>query len=346
MPNKPTLFYRSVDDYLGPREQRFFGSGYRRVDCYIGDISVAPENASGTHVQGVASIVYPYDWSTKRDQIDLCPHFSSIDALVISAQLSEICLTHAYGFDDNMRRDMRLRKVTLRAGSTPQQDLKNIPLAANLQMAKPLVDDGERCVSTIDCRLGLMSVRCEVEHHMVPLANIPGAYHSIEDMLGPPASRYYGEGFKARKQRIEDVRVDMEILQTDACVYLESMHSVDGGTRGIRGINGNYQPSISMIDCLVVIGQMLQIMMYELDAVQRQNSNTLWMRHTVLEEVVPPRKGTGTQDILSVDAQVTTRSKKLLSLRGSVWRILDIVGYCGGVTIQLSVVHELPSLAQ
>lgn len=343
MPNEPTLFYRSVDDCLGPREQRFFGSGYRRVDCCIGDISVAPGNASGTHVQGVASIVYPYDWSTKRDQIDLRPHFSSIDALVISAQLSEICLTHAYGFDDNMRRDMRLRKVTLRAGSTPQQDLKNIPLVADLQMAKPLVDDGERCVSTIDCRLGLMSARCEVEHHMVPLTNIPGAYHSIEDILGPPASRYYGEGFKARKQRIEDIRVDMEILQADARVYLKSMQSIDGET---RGINSNYQPSISMIDCLVVIGQMLQIMVYELDAVQRQNSNTLWMRHTVLEEVVPPCKGTGTQDILSVDAQVTTRSKKLLPLKGSVWRTLDIAGYCGGVTIQLSVVHELPSLDQ
>lgn len=343
MSTNTTLFYNSIEDYLGSGEQRFFGKGYRRSDHRIRDITVTSEDESNACVQGTATVAYPHDWSTKGDQVDLRPHLSSIDTLVIGAQLSEMYLAHAYGFDGNMRKDMRLRKVTLRAGSTPQEDLIDIALVAKLRSTKPVVNAEGRCVSTIDCQLGQMRARCEIEHQIAQPVNTTGTYRSVEDILGSPIARYYGEGFKARKQKIEDVRVDMETLQADAHVHIEAIPGIDSGT---EGINSRYQPSVSMIDCFVVILQMAQVMMYELDAIRRQNSNTLWMIQTVLEEVVPPHIETGTQDVLSVHAQSSIRSKHLLSLRGSAWRNLDIVGHCGGITMKTSIAHALPEPAQ
>lgn len=337
------LLYRSIEDYLGSGEQRFFGKGYRRSEHRIRDISVMPGDNPNTDVQATASIAYPHDWSTKGDQIDLLPHLSSIDTLVIGAQLSEMYLAHVYDFDENMRRDMRLRKVTLRAGATPQENLVDISLVAKLCTTKPLANDEDRCISIIDCRLGLMRARCEIEHHNAQYVGTPRVYPSIEDILGSPMSRYYGEGFKARKQRIEDVRVNMDTLQSDARVHIESINGINSG---VEGINGRYHPSVSMIDCFVVILQMTQIMMYELDAVKRQESNTLWMIQTVLEDVVTPRVEASTQDALSVDAQSAIRSKHLIPLRGSVWRNLDIIGHCGGITMQSSLAHALPRSAQ
>lgn len=342
MSTNTTLLYRSIEDYLGSGEQRFFGSGYRRAEYQISNISITPGDASRANVEGVASVIYPRDWSTKGDQTDLRPHLSSIDTLVIGAQLSEMYLTHAYGLDENMRRAMRLRKVTLRAGSTPEEHLSAISLVANLRTTKPLAGSEDKSVSTVDCQLGQMRARCEIEHPIAQHITVPGAYRSIEDLLGSPMSRYYGEGFKARKQRIEDIHVDMETLQSDACVHVEA---IPGMAYGMEGINGNFQPSVSMVDCFVVILQLTQIMMYELDAIRRENSNTLWMIQTVLEEAILPQVQTETQEILPVHAQSTIRSKHLLPLRGSIWRNLDIVGHCSGITIQSTLAHALSSPA-
>ncbi len=339
MSSNTTLLYRSIEDYLGSGEQRFFGKGYRRADYRIGDLSVTAGGELDAGVRGKVSVAYPSDWSTKGDQIDLRPHLSSIDTLVIGAQLSELYLAHVYDFDESMRRDMRLRKVTLRAGSAPQEDLVDISLGAKLRTTRVLEGDGDRCVSTMDCQLGLMRARCEIEHRVAQGSDTPGEYRLVEDRLGSPVSRYYGEGFKARKQRIEDVRIDMEALQADARVHIESIAGLESG---VEGINGRYQPSVSMVDCFVVILQMTQVMMYELDAVRRQDSNTLWMIQTVLEEVGPP----SAEETLSVDARSAIRSKHLLPLRGSVWRNLDLVGHCGGISMRSSLAHALPDTAQ
>lgn len=344
MSTNATLFYRSIEDYLGPGEQRFLSSGYRRANYRIGDIAVTPGDESDADVQGIASVVYPpRGWSTKGDQTDLRPHLSTVDTLVIGTQLSEIYLVHTYGFDENIRRNMRLCKVTLKAGSTPQENLIDIPLAAKLRTTKPLPDNENRCISIIDCHVGFMRARCEIEHHVAPPVNLAGRYHSVEDILGPAMSRYYGEGFKTRKQRIEDVQVDMETLQSEAQVHIESIQGISSGT---EGIHGRYQPSVSMIDCLVVIGQMAQVMMYELDAVRRQDSNTLWVRQAVLEEVVLPPAGVGTLEVLSVGAWSAIRSRDLLHLGDSVWRTLGIVGHCGGIATQISFAHALPAPIQ
>src|SRR5579859_3657844 len=345
MSTNAILLYKSIEDYLGSGEQRFFGKGYRRAEYRFGDISVTLGDEGNLDVQAKLSVVYPHDWSVKADQIDLRPHLSSIDTLVIGAQLSEIYLAHAYGFDKDARRNMRLRKVILRAGSTPEENLIDIPLVAKLRTTKPLAGDGDRCISTIDCQAGLMRARCEIEHQIAPRVNTTGVYRTVEEILGSPTSRYYGEGFKARKQRIEDVQVDMEMLRSDARVHVEAIQE-EGMHSGTEGMNGQYQPSVSMIDCFVVLLQMTQVMMYELDAVRRQDSNTLWMIQTVLEEVVLPDVAADAQGLLSVDAQSTIRGKHLLPLHGSVWRNLDIVGHCGGITMQSSIAHALPSSVQ
>ncbi|WP_207400869.1 AvrD family protein [Actinomadura roseirufa] len=318
----------SVDDYLGPGETRFFSHGYRRVRYDVRDLAVSPGGVTGT-----ASLAYPGDWS-KKGSGDLRPHLSTVDSLVLAVQLAEAHLAHAGGLDAGARRAARLRRVALRAGTSPQEDLDAVPL-------KAAYCGSAGGVSVFECSSGVMRARCEIEHHAgggAAGAAPNGAGHpaagrrSFDDLLGPGIRRFYGEGFKDRGHRIEDVRVDMGGPRADGTVVVERSKAPE------EGIDGAYQPSFSLIDAFVVNLQLAQILMYEMDGVSRADSNTLWMLRAVLDAGPARRPFDGP---LAARTEITGRH--LLPLRGATWRNADIAGTCGGVSLRCSFAHELPA---
>jgi hypothetical protein len=329
------LRYSSIDDYLGPAEARFFGQGYRRAEYQVGDIVARPVRDARPGIHATVTVGYPRDWSRKSANVDLRPHLSTVDMLVLGVQFSEMHLTHAYGLDAVMRQTAWLRRVTLRAGSKPQEDLVGLPGTAILRATKAAPDTPNSFISVYDCQVGEMQARCEIEHQVAERATDERSYASIQDILGPAASRYYGEGFKLRQQHIEDVRADMTALRSSATVQIAS---AEESHTAAAGIEGKYQPSLSMIDCFVTNLQLAQLLMYEMDSVERHNSNTLWMLRTVLDARQPHRPCTA-----PLEAHTSISGKHLLPLRGGRWRNVDIGGHCGDVSLRASFAHELPT---
>jgi hypothetical protein len=329
------LLYRSIDDYLGPAETRFFGQGYRRAEYQVDNITATPVDDTNPGIRATATVNYPRDWSMKGSNIDLRPHLSTVDMLVLGVQFSEMHLTHAYGLDEIMRRTAWLRRVTLRAGSKPQEDLVRLAGSAKLRETKSVSDAPNSFISVYDCQVGEMQARCEIEHQIANRAIGAKSFESVDDILGPAESRYYGGGFKLRHQHIKDVRLDMATLQSSATVKIESTEKDHTATAGIEG---KYQPSLSVIDCFVTNLQLAQALMYEMDSVERHNSNTLWMLRTVLNAKQPDRPYTAPQE-----AHTSISGKHLLPLRGRTWRNVDILGNCGDVNLRASFAHELPT---
>jgi len=325
------LAFESIDDYLGPADGRFFGSGYRRAEYHVSDVVVTPLGAEGAGTRSAISIRYPADWSKKKHGVDLRPHLSTVDMLVLGVQLSEAHLTHAHGLDGAGRRDCWLRKVTLRAGTAPQEDLVGLEGTARLREMTPAA--GGDYVATYDCVIGAMRARCEIQHPVGRLAPGAAAFGSIDDVLGDAATRYYGTGFTTQPHRISDVGVDLENLRASGSVWIEPTGAVP-----TEGIDGARQPLVSVVDCFVTNLQLAQILMYELDSIRRQDSNTLWMLKTVLETASPYRPCS-----LPLVSSVAITGKHLVPLRGAVWRNVDLHGECAGVTLRSSFVHELPA---
>ncbi|MFE9426389.1 AvrD family protein [Kitasatospora sp. NPDC006697] len=323
------LRFDSIDDYLGPGEGRFFGGGYRRAEYAFDGVTVDPQAGSLASL----SIGYPADWSRKSAGVDLRPHLSTVDMLVLGLQLSEAHLVQARGLAGRARRAAWLRKVTLRAGNVPQEDLTGLPATA-----KPLEvreADG-RQVSVYDAAVGAMTARYEIDHAPLGAAAAgPARFATLDEVLGPAGTRYYGDGFKRQRHEIRDVRVDLAQLRSGATVRIAT---TDGGAPPADGIDGAHQPLLSVIDCFVVNLQLAQIMMYEMDAVRRQDSNTLWMVRTVLDAAEPERPWTGRD--LATTAEIA--EKTLVPLRGKVWRQVRIRAACGGVTLATTFAHELP----
>lgn len=329
-PTSARTVVASVDDHLGPAEQRFFGRGFRRVGYDIGELRLT-RGADGT-VRAASSVgvSYPADWSKKAAGTDLLPHFSTVDGLVVAAQLAEACLA---GLVPDLR-DGWLRKVRITAGTSPQEDLARLPAEATLRRTDSLTGEPGRAVSLVDCTVGTMRMRCEVVHAL-PTGTVrdAGTYAGLDALLGPAADRYFGTGFTTRRQFIREVAVDHRALSADAALTV--VHE-DGAVVPTAGLEGAHQPSVSMIDAFVTALQLAQIMLYDLDGMRRQDSNTLWMRQTTLTASRPDRP--------TAAVPVTARLDEpgLLRMGGGTWRTLDVVAELAGLRVRSAVAHQLP----
>jgi hypothetical protein len=325
--------FESIDDCLGPGEKRFFGEGFKRVAHQITDVSVIRQDEGTGYVQASASLRYPVDWSRKSADVELRPHLSTIDALLLGVQLGEIYLTHAYGLDGVARQKMWLRRLAMRAGTTPQEDLAEFRIRADHSETRTVPDTLCGHVSSFACLIGTVRIRFDIEHGMGPVSSRDGFYPAAEDILGPGSHRYYGEGYKLRKQIIKALELDLENQR------LEALVKISGETENLpgHGLAAHYHPTLSMIDCLAAMSQTAQVLLYELDGVKRSSTNTLWMRKVVMESRTPYQP---LFNPFMVSAAVT--SSRLLNLAGGSWRVADMAGHFQGVQVEASLAHELP----
>ncbi len=334
------LMFNNIDEYLGKAEQRFFGAGFRRATYSFGEVELSPIEPADVDVKLSITVQYPKDWSKKKDNVDLRPHLSTVDTLVIGAQIAELQMINAFVLDELQRSMMWIRRIAIIAGKKPQEDLIDIPTIGRLIETRQATDIPDAFISLVECKVGMMQANYEIVHYSEERRTQKSAKVSLDLMLGFGKSRYYGDGFKFRQQRVEKAVFDMESLSAVAEVRIEQIknHSLS------KGIESYYPIAMTMVDAFVVQLQMAQILLYELDHVKRCDSNTLWMIRTVLETSTPYRIDTNTEHKNSYKAEVNLVGKRMLKMRNAQWRNIDISGSLGGINMLASFAHEMPAM--
>ncbi|KUN95405.1 AvrD family protein [Streptomyces caeruleatus] len=330
----PERVRRTVDDYLGPGEKRFFGAGYKRADQILGDIAldVGPDG-DGT-LRARASVRYPQDWS-RKGQRNQAPHLSSIDVLLLAGEVADLYLAHALGLDIGRRSEMRLRRVRMKAGTSPVEEaLDGFDVRAAITML-PAEQDAEQRVSVVDCQVGALRARCEIEHPAGTVRPGTGRYDSPDDLLGPAGLRPFRAAHKCKSQLIDDLRVDLAEQRAQAMVSSRTA-APDG--LPVQGIESYSHQGTSIVDVFVSAIQLGQILLYELDGVPRSESNTLWMRQATLHTGDTRRPVTSPAPL-----SVRLSEPRLLTTReGDTWRSVEIVGELQHMSVTCSAAHRLP----
>jgi hypothetical protein len=313
----------SVDDYLGPGETRFFGSGYKRAQQSLTQLRIDTGATGAGTVRGRAAVRYPADWS-RKGSANQPPHLSSVDVLLIAGEVAELYLTHALRLDEQQRSRMRLRRVRIKAGSSPvEQELAGFGVSAELAPAE--------FGSVIDCRVGSLRAWCDIEHPDGARRTEPGSYAGTDELLGPAARRPFGAAHQNKNQLITDLDVDVSAGR--AAVLLD----VSGGDGSVTGLESGHHRTVSIIDAFVVAIQLGQILLYGLDTLSRAESNTLWMRQTLLEIGAPEHPVPG-----PVPLSAHLDQPELLTSRdGRIWRTADIVASCDHLSVRCSITHLL-----
>ncbi|MET7683660.1 AvrD family protein [Streptomyces sp. NPDC005423] len=330
----PKIFHRSVDDALGPRNKRFFGDGYKRAEHNLRDITVTEGPGQSPRIDASARVRYPSDWSRKGDK-DQRPHLSTVDVLVIGAQLCEVLLVDAVGLTAQELSKAVLSRARIKAGTTPvEDDLECFAASARLVSTSPTPGEPGRFVSTMDCRVGTLRMTCTVRHgRAARTPSLPVRHASGHRAFGDPHIRLFGTGFTTRQQFIENVELDSASNRATAAVRINEAVQAPAA-----GLEAGLRDCASPIDAFVIGLQLGQILLYALDKVPRSHSNTLWMRETVLD-LNPARAALPALEGATARLE---RSRQLTNSRGEVWRSADIVGEFHGIRLRCSVAHRLP----
>lgn len=298
----------SIDDFLGPTEGRFFGSGFKRVSYDWRD-----ELLDETRACSVVGLGYPADWSRKLARRALKPHLSTIDAIVIAAALCERILA-SRGLNLSQ---LWFRQLAIKAGSQPAEDLGAV--RAELRAT----NSSERDTLRFNGEIGPMSVRLALNGHDLTSSG-------CNDKAYDPHASHYGVAFKNRSQHIQALCLEgVDRASAQLNVREAQLNRPNGIESG--------RDSPSLIDLFVTHLQIAQVLLYRLDRIQRSESSTLWMRNTSFDAVSPAERVSESSPIHTMLSDL-----QLLPSDDGSWRTTTIVGTSPGVTLRCAVAHLLP----
>jgi hypothetical protein len=323
-----------VSDYLGAPERRFFGEGYKRARHTLTDVlmTAAEDTAqAGPQISARARVSYPDDWS-RKGEVDQKAHLSTVDVLLLAAQLAEALLVDHLGLSAGQMRSVWLADVRIQAGRTPLEDgLEDFPVHARIVEARQSAT-AERAQTVVAATVGPLRARLVADHPDLP-RTCPAARRELTDW---PAEGVYGDAYRLSAQRIAEVVVHPDTVSATAAVHLADLPAA------LTGLEGATQPAVGLVDAFVVALQIGQVLLYELDGIDRADSDTLWMRSTHISATTPHRPRTaGGEEPLPL--RVELRDAATAQLRGDLWRRADIASHLADITVICSVAHRLPN---
>jgi hypothetical protein len=187
-------------------------------------------------------------------------------------------------------------------------------------------------ITTVDCGVGPIKVRCEIEHEPGSANDGDAVYADLDEVLGCSGTRYYGDRHRLARRDIEDVCLHLP----DAAAA--AMISVSEPSPAECGLEADYRPSLSGIDGIVIAGQMAQALLYGLDGLKRSSTRTLWMRRVAF------RSRTPYQPVADpFPAQLAATKNQLIDRGGNRWRAVELKTQMLGMSGEFSIAHSLPN---
>jgi hypothetical protein len=267
------------EQILGPAARRYFGDGYRRTLYSIHDFQVEESRA-----HAVAHVEYPASWSTKTNATRLVPHLSTIDAAILATRMTQVLLERTPGLNAEQIGRAWIRSLSIRSGRSPVEALVTVPIEA--RVVASYAEDGV-LVTEFDQWIGGMIVAVSVVHERGE--NHPGERVTNTWPVGPMTDLF----------RRTEHRTSIEHLDIESGVLVCRHHLIPQPTAA-EGLESAYWPAPTLVDCLVLAGQMAQVLIYESDEVDRDATSTLWMRRASFTATSPAERTKSTTAKMAV----------------------------------------------
>jgi len=253
----------SLENLLGPSQGRYFAAGYRGVEHTVAP--VIRNLGTGGPLTTTATARYPADWSTDGSGRSRTPHLTSVDAVILAV----LTVEPALGTDAAGR---WVRDVELHAGTEPWWDLDAIPVSIHTEPTA----GGTRLRGRVgNIRTVVQLCDGEPDPAAAPAGSPPDDAPSV-----------YGEAFR-RTAGTTHVRPVDRSTQSVQAVHRFAVEDDPDPSAG-SGIESAYRPALTVVDYLVTMGQLTQVLVYELAGTARAAVGNLWMRSLRILDVPRP----------------------------------------------------------
>ncbi|MFC3932256.1 AvrD family protein [Streptococcus dentapri] len=298
-----------VDTLLGDHRMRYFGDGHKRTDYSI----IFKENVH----QFYGAISQSGLWSNKSDKI-IQPHLSTLDGVILASLLAEKYLEEEKESPENFF----LSKFMIKSGMKPIENLNQVPVA--LRKKDLNKNKAEFDISVLDMKIKLEFQRFTVFSKTIEKEKID-------------KKEYLPNHLKDIHHKIYDISF-LETLDTaDRCSIFCKANKVINKNYEYKGISSNFSKSYSLLELLIIFSQMAEMLAYHADDIDRECSETLWMKNVSAEISEPIPNGE-----LGLLAKIT--KNKLLDMKGKRWKIFEMSGTDTQSRIKISgkIAHQLP----
>lgn len=318
-----------IDEVLGPAGERFLATGYRSAVHDLADLEIGLRQRHG-FVRGRASVSYPPVWSEGPEGAMITVRLGNIDALVLAAQLAELYLATRFALNRDQRGRMWIRRCLIRSASSTSPVLRRLPVSlAHLSTQYESRSLGGN-LSVLSCAIDALAVRLEIEHEIGELRRTEGLMPNLDQVLGSPVMRYYGDGYKRQGQRIERVALDVAAGAASGLVSVQAEAPLTAA-----GLQSFYLPAVTDVDALVVLVQLAQALLYRIDGAAPRPGDGLWVREIALSGRTPYRS---TNPFITTTRVEKSRYVRISNRR---WRILDMKADFQGIAASYSVAQPV-----
>jgi hypothetical protein len=227
-----------------------------------------------------------------------------------------------------------LESATISGGSEPVEGaLDDLDCQATLQSTS------NGSASVLQCSVASMTARLEVAHASGELGLASVQSPSEEAVVGDAGTRLYGDLWAERQVSLEDVQIEYEdeVAHAQLSFGQQPSRSYHAGRRGLEAA---YPQALCAVEYFVATLQLGQVLLYRLDAMDRADSNTLWMRKT---RITLSRPKPQVADGPGTGLAVRLRKNRIIVRNGESWRCADVVGTFDGGEVVCSVAHRLPA---
>ncbi|MGO4155949.1 AvrD family protein [Cupriavidus sp. YAF13] len=314
--------FADIDQLLGPREQRYFGSGFKRVQYRV----IAPcTDVAALPAQGRLAVIYPQDWSRKSTGTTLPPHLSTVDATHLGAVLSEWAIAQRFTANPT-EPEVLINRCEIRSGNAPDEHLDALPFTIHRIVTEPLKNRRSlyRFSTQIELQLGSMALAVSLTHNGQPRNN--AAHIDNTGMLEQDAPQSV-----AGRLAIGGVYgIDLHHLMlspADGHAIAETIFSAPTSV---------YR-TLSNVEFVLACAQMAQAVIYQKDRISRTRSNTLWMRDFIISTAVPCK--VRRQQLI----ELYTLSHKRRRADGCNWSVFRFLCQLGAMTATFTFAHHLPA---
>lgn len=149
---------------------------------------------------------------------------------------------------------------------------------------------------------------------------------SIDEILGPRDSRFFGNGFRNVTHHIHDVH----IKPFDKTV--EAVASINYPRNWSKKAHHELKPHLSSIDALAISAQLNEAYLYTVHNVKESHKNQMWLRKCIM------RVNTATQDLsnFSVNTRLSMSEINGTSLCGN---LSHFVSNIGNISVEMVIDH-------
>jgi len=312
-----------IETILGASDKRYFSNGFRNIEFEYTNLTISKKSISCKLLFNIKNT-----WSKKAQIVK--PHLGTVEYFAVSVFMSEILLKTIEGLSDTEISSAWVTDFYIKTRPNNNLEAEHINVNAIIISSSELNHSEWDCKKIINIEIGTINVTLVTNHNRSKNAN-SSLYYNYASILDNYKRNLYTNGYKCSYHNVTDIKLNSLDQEATSKIILKQDYS----DINFNGLGSKYLNVNLITDHILATGQLIQVLLYEMDNIKRDESNNLWLRELTLNYPIPFTKTISSNHIKSTESRI-------IAMKNENWRLTAIEVTHENIKSIFKVSHKLP----